>query len=324
MNKKIIVFISLLLIVILAGCDQIPQIKQLKDSYLETRTAQLLTQMPTSEPKEIEPIVTLLPTEESTPVVTEMPSEEITPEDAEASETTTPPEETVEPTFTPIPTAIPTSEIPTPTITPLPTMASTDPAIYLGKAVWTDGFDENKGWAVDTDAFASVSIANGVMTLTAKTTYDAWRLAPTDILTNNYVEGSFTPSTCTGSDHFGLMFRVPVLAEADRGYQFGISCDGKYLIRKYDGKVGDNGQMVSLLPWTYDANIKVGANQTNRIGIMTIGDRLIFFINGVMVGEVKDATYPQGYIGVFLGSRTTKNFSVKVDDLAYWSNPEIP
>lgn len=324
MNKKIIIFISLLLVAILAGCDQIPQIRQLKDSYLETRTAQLLTQMPTSEPKQVEPTTILLETEETVAVVSEEPTEEETPKSVEVTETPTAPEETLEPTFTPLPTAIPTSEIPTPTITPLPTIASTDPAIYLGKAVWADGFDENKGWAIDTDAFASVSIADGVMTLTAKTTYDAWRLAPTDILTNIYLEGSFTPSTCTGSDHFGLMFRVPVLAEADRGYQFGISCDGKYLIRKYDGKVGDNGQMVSLLPWKTDANIKVGANQTNRIGIMTIGDRLIFFINGVMVGEVQDTTYPQGYIGVFLGSRTTKNFSVKVDDLAYWSNPEIP
>ena len=320
MKKKTIIFISLLLVIILAGCDQIPQIKQLKDSYLETRTAQLLTQMPTAESKEVEPVSTQSPTEEVTPE----PTEEVAPTETDTVEATTAPETTAEPTFTPMPTSAPTSEVSTPTITPLPTIASTDPAIYLGKAAWTDGFDENKGWAVDTDAFASVSIANGVLTLTAKTTYDAWRLAPTGSLGNNYIEGVFTPSNCAANDHFGLMFRVPVLAEAERGYQFGISCEGKYLIRKYDGKVGDNGQMVSLLPWTYDDNIKVGANQTNRIGIMTINDRLIFFINGVMIDEVQDATYPQGYIGVFLGSRTTKDFSVKVDDLAYWSNPVTP
>ena len=172
--------------------------------------------------------------------------------------------------------------------------------------------------------FSSASIANGVMTLTAKSTLDAWRLAPTGSLGNNYVEAIFTTGICDANDHFGLMFRVPVLEAADQGYQFGITCDGKYLIRKYDGKVGEKGLMVSLIPWTPSAEIRAGSNQTNRIGIMTINDRLIMFINGVLVGEVKDATYPQGYIGFFLGSRTTKNFSVKVDDLAYWSNPKTP
>jgi len=323
MKKKLFIIISLLLIVILAGCDQIPQIVQLRDSYLATRTAQLLTQMPTNETVDVMPVSTQITVEETVEVATEIPTEEQVAKDVEPTQSETP-EATVEPTFTPIPTMVATSTVPAPTITPLPTLASTDPAVYLGEPAWKDEFEENKGWAVDTDAYSSASIANGAMTLIAKTSYDAWRLAPTDSLGNSYVEGIFTPSTCASADHFGLMFRVPVLAEANQGYLFGITCDGKYTIRKYDGKVGANGQMISLLSATYDANIKAGANQTNRIGIMTIGNRLIFFINGVMVGEVQDATYPQGYVGVFIGSRTTKDFAVKVDNLAYWSNPTTP
>jgi type II secretory pathway pseudopilin PulG len=338
MNKKFIIIVSLLLIVLLAGCDQIPQVKQLKESYLQTRVAQLVTQMATKdtteEPKELPTATALPPAETLTQTLPSFP--------ADATETPTIPTltPTEAPTFTPIPTSIPVTATPTvmatltstPTVvstvvttfTPTSTVVSTDPAIFLGKPVWKDPFDENKGWAVDTDAFSSASIANGVMTLTTKSTMDAWRLAPTSSLGNNYVEAIFTTGVCDANDHFGLMFRVPVLEAADQGYQFGITCDGRYLLRKYDGKVGENGSMISLIPWTPSAEIRAGSNQTNRIGMMTINDRLIMFINGVLVGEFKDTTYLQGYIGFFLGSRTTKNLTIKMDNLTYWSNPKTP
>ena len=327
MNKKFVIIISLLLIGLMAGCDQIPQVKQLKEAYLQTRVAQLVTQMVTKE-------VTKEATKETTQAPKELPTATLTATllsfPKEETKTPIPPTLTIAPTFTPISTTIPATETPTvaptiaPTFTPLSTQKSTDPAIYLGKSVWKDAFDENKGWAVDTDAFSSASIANGIMTLTARTTLDAWRLAPTSSLGNNYVEAIFTTGVCQANDHYGLMFRVPVLEVADQGYQFGITCDGRYLLRKYDGKVGENGSMVSLIPWTISAEIRAGSNQTNRIGMMTINDRLIMYINGVLVGEFKDSSFPQGYIGFFLGSKTTKNFSIKVDNLAYWSNPTTP
>ena len=323
MNKKLVIIISLLLIGLLAGCDQIPQVKQLKEAYLQTRVVQLVTQMATKE-------VTKETTRETTQEPKELPTATLPSFPKEVTETPIPPTSTTAPTFTPISTSIPATETTTPaptataTITPLPTVKSTDPAIYLGKSIWKDTFNENKGWAVDTDAFSSASIANGVMTLTAKTTLDAWRLAPTGSLGNNYVEAIFTTGVCQANDHYGLMFRVPVLEAADQGYQFGITCDGRYLLRKYDGKVGDNGSMVSFIPWTISPEIRAGSNQTNRIGIMTINDRLIMFINGVLVGEFKDGSFPQGYIGFFIGSKTTKNFAIKVDNLAYWSNPTTP
>jgi type II secretory pathway pseudopilin PulG len=327
MNKKFVIIISLLLIGLMAGCDQIPQVKQLKEAYLQTRVVQLVTQMATKE-------ITKEATKEATQAPKDLPTATLTetlpsfPKDV--TETPIPPTLTIAPTFTPISTSIPATETPTaaptatPTITPLPTVKSTDPAIYLGKSIWKDTFDENKGWAVDTDAFSSASIANGVMTLTARTTLDAWRLAPTSSLGNNYVEAIFTTGVCQANDHYGLMFRVPVLEAADQGYQFGITCDGRYLLRKYDGKVGENGSMISLIPWTISGEIRAGSNQTNRIGMMTINDRLIMFINGVLVEEFKDGSFPQGYIGFFLGSKTNKNFTVKADNLAYWSNPTTP
>ncbi len=308
MNKKI-ALILIMLVFTMVGCDQVEQIK---DTYLQTRVAQLLTQMPSPSPKVIEvtptvPLPTLAPTATSV-TVTEIPA--------------TTPEATLVPTYTPITTPDTTAE--PKELTTVPTLTSSDPGIYLGDPSWKDPFENNKGWAVDTDNYSSVSIANGVMSLVSLSTIDAWRLAPTDSLTNAYIEAAFTPETCAMDDHFGLIFRVPVLAEADRGYLFGLTCDGRYSLRKFDGKVGEKGVMDSLVPWTADLNIIPGANHANRVGVMTMGDRLIMFINGARVGEVKDTSYLQGFFGVFIGSKVTKNFSVKVDNAAVWSNPTLP
>jgi hypothetical protein len=333
MNKKFFIIISLVLLAALvAGCDQIPQLKQIRDTYLQTRVVQLVTQMATLVPAEgTSSQVTDEQKAVETQALPEIPTATLPsfPKDVTETPTSIPPTAvpteipTLQPTFTAIPTAITPTETPkpAPTFTPVPTMASTDPAVYLGKSVWKDAFNENLGWSTVPDELSTISIANGVVTLTAKSTLDTWRLAPTDSLTNTYVEAIFTPGICDANDHFGIMFHVPDLVTANQGYEFGITCDGRYLLRKFDGNVGTNGSMVSLIPWTPSAEIRTGANQTNRIGIMTINDRLIMFINGVLVNEVKDKTYPQGYIGIFLGSRVTKNFTVKVDDLAYWKNP---
>jgi len=74
MNKKI-ALISLLLIGVLASCSVIPQFQQAREQYVETRTAELLAEMPTTEP---------LPTEavEATPKVepTAEPTAEVTEE----------------------------------------------------------------------------------------------------------------------------------------------------------------------------------------------------------------------------------------------------
>jgi len=73
---------------------------------------------------------------------------------------------------------------------------------------------------------------------------------------------------------------VLVVTEADRGYLFGISCDGQYSLRKWDGKAGDKGVMTVLVNWTASPSIQAGSNKTNTIGFMAVGDRLILYANG--------------------------------------------
>ncbi len=146
--KKLFLLTSLLLLVaMLAGCDQIPQLAQMREAYVQTRVVQLVTQMVTQSPAEGTAVAA---TEEAraleTPSV-EQPTATLPsfPKDITETATALPPTAeptqipteipTAEPTFTPIPTQTP---LPLPTLTPVPTVASTDPAVYLGKAVWKD------------------------------------------------------------------------------------------------------------------------------------------------------------------------------------------
>ncbi len=51
--KKLFLLTSLLLLTaLLAGCDQIPQLGQLREAYVQTRVVQLVTQMVTQAPAE--------------------------------------------------------------------------------------------------------------------------------------------------------------------------------------------------------------------------------------------------------------------------------
>jgi hypothetical protein len=79
--------------------------------------------------------------------------------------------------------------------------------------------------------------------------------------------------------------------------------------------------MVNLINWTSNAAVKAGENQTNRLGFMAVGDRLIVYVNGQLMGEVNDNTFHQGYFGVFVGARETDDFTIRVDQVRYWEDP---
>ena len=98
--------------------------------------------------------------------------------------------------------------------------------------------------------------------------------------------------TCKGADHFGLM--LSPVSSADNGYLFGISCDGKYVLWKWDGT-----RMTALVKWTTSDGIQAGANKTNRIGIKAEGNKLSLYANGILLTELTDKSYDKVYFGSF-------------------------
>jgi len=303
MNKKL-ALISILLAGILAGCSLIPQFQQAREQYLETRVAELLEQTPAIE------------TEVATGAVVTEAVAEVTATTEEVVE------ETVEPTIeataevTEEPKTVETSE---PTLTPMVT--SYDPAVYLGDATWKDEMTEVGNWPTSTDDYMSVSYENGALKITALSETNGWRIASTESLENAYIEATVKMGTCTETDGYGIIFRVPEDTGYNRGYLFGITCDGRYSLRTWDGLTGENGLMKSLKVLTISDLINKGKDQTNRLGIMAIGNRLIMYINGEKVDEVSDDAYSEGFFGIYINRDNTENLTIHVNEVKYWVDP---
>jgi len=116
--------------------------------------------------------------------------------------------------------------------------------------------------------------------MTGRKALYAWRLADTDKLTNAYLEATLKIDSSSGKDAHGIMFRVPSFNAANKGYLFGITCDGNYFLNKYDGTVGQYGKMTSLIDYTASSAINSGASKTNRVGVLFKDKTMTFFING--------------------------------------------
>ncbi|MBI9049331.1 MAG: hypothetical protein JEZ00_07925 [Anaerolineaceae bacterium] len=304
--KKII--LGLIVIFLLAGCSFFAQAPAEEDVDLSTRVAQILTNAPTSEVEAPFPVESLDPQQEmasATPTL----AEEGTEEPTETSATKTP-----LPTMTPLPTDTP---MPTATLPPTAIPPESDPRLQLGDPSSTDLFKAGDQWVwvVGKDDYSSNEIKDGYMLMKTEGDSAGWRLPAVDGGSNLYIEGTFRSESCVGKDLYGIMFRVPIRSEADRGYFFGVSCDGQYKLSMWDGKISK----ATTLVWFKSSDaILTGSNQTNRLGVLTQGEKMKFYINGYLVEEYNDATFPGGFFGVFIKPGGAEDFSYRLEEMSYW------
>jgi len=303
--KKIVV-ILLLAALILTGCQNSTNTTSESDAAIATRVAQILTSMPTSTSDGKQPLPSqALPTAALTSVVTATQAATQTAQ-ATAAPTDTP---TAEPTA---------AATPEPTLEPTPAAVPGDPRDSLGNADWRDTMDNSDNWPTDVDAagFTKIDFSGGYMQLTGLKTQDGWRLSYNSI-SDFYIEMTVKTNTCAAGDRYGLIFRVPDKHAANRGYLFGVSCDGKISLREWDGRTGVK-KMTAHIPWEANDAVKSGSNQVNRLGVMADGSKLTLYVNGVKVGEISDSTYSSGYFGVFVNAGATSSHTISVDELSYW------
>lgn len=299
---------------------------------MATRVAQMLTSMPTVTldqslvaSKTPENTATSLPTHTptiptNTPTLTLVPSETMavdleTP--TSTSEVWTTP--TVYLTETPTMTAAPTY-----TAVASPTANLNDPRLKLGTASWNDMLNDASNFYIDEDEFSAARVENGTLVITGKQRLNAWRLALTDPSTNIYIEALMTNDKCAANDSYGIIFRVPSASEANRGYLFGITCTGNYYVKMWDGYEKPNGELTTLIYNTPSDVIIQGSSQYNRVGVMAIGDHYYFYVNGVLLDDVVDDNYLNGYFGLFVKPSSTIPFSTRIEEVAYWLNPLSP
>lgn len=226
------------------------------------------------------------------------------------------------------PTAVPATSTPrststlpaatiTPSLTPEPTatIPPTDPALSLGKPTFKDDFANGKSWGLDTpydDGNTRVEIKDNSMVLTSfkAVGWHGWRVSYLKPK-NFYLEATIKVSTCSGPDTYGLIFRSP---DDTSGYWYGLTCDGQYNLLTFDGT-----DFKYLIKSKSSADILAGSNQTNRLGVMVQGDKIALYINGKLLEEITDSTYPNaGTYGLWIAGWKTMNFTVACTQFAYW------
>lgn len=336
--KKVSSWVSLLILIPLVACSlPVGGVSQnlpvstatLSPVEVQTQINQLLTSLPTStsEPELMTATPGLPTLAVDTATATTLPPATATmllPATA-----TSAPTATIAPTGTTAPTTAAGTAAPTATLTqpagPTFTPAPGDPRTRLGAPTATDPMDNATAWVWPTgvDQYTTATFSGGYQTVTALTTTDGWRMAnPTgEPFGNIYLEATFRTGACSGSDHYGLIARVPVLVQPTQGYLFEFTCDGKYTVRRWDGEVSPKGVMKRLVDWKASSAIATGPNQVNRMGVMLVGSRLMLYANGVLLADVQDTVFSSGNFGVMLGSQNQKGFSIQVDSMSYWLNP---
>jgi hypothetical protein len=226
---------------------------------------------------------------------------------------------------TPTEGSTPGEETPTETTTPLisptntPEPSGVDPRNRLGEADFVDNFENAANWPLYNDGSVSFSVQDGELVMRAfnPVGWDGWMVSR-PVLQDFYIELSASFRECSGLDRYGLLLRASDPAANWYGYLVGISCDGRYSLRHW------NGPTISFTPlidWTASEHIKSGANEVNRLGLWAEGNRLVVYVNGYQLSEVRDTRQTAGRFGVFVGSINTVDLTVEADEVAYWVLP---
>jgi len=315
--KKRIIALLLVGAVLISGCALAQRFEEAKDAYLQERVDKLLEDEIADQPaieEESTVVITELPdiieTEEPQPEETENPEEDIdTDEDADDYEDETEVDETPDAE----------DEIDADTT---PVVESDDPGVFLGDPDWKDEMEPGEYyWNLTTDQYMSVAYDEGALRLQALSEVTGWRIASTPVLGDAYIEAVVKMGSCSNTDGYGLVFRVPEQVAYNQGYFFGITCDGKYSLRVWDGLSGENGKTTWLRYPKANENILKGKDATNKLGILFVDDSIGLYINGELVEQFIDDTYTEGFFGLYINRDYTENLTINVDQVSYWTDP---
>ena len=311
--KKFTILMFILLAVLLSSCH-FPGYEDDSSSESDDAMATEISRILTGTPVEIEVSpATSEEIDETVPVEEPEETEEMEEEAAPPTDTQEPePTEEVEEEETATATPTPTDQ---PTETPTATLSDTDPVGTLGEPDWVDDMDSGDQWATGYNEYTTIIFEDGYLKLSADTELDGWRLTWPS-LNDFYLEAVIQSPDCDGNDHFGLMFRVPQNANANKGYLYGITCDGRFSLRRWNGQ-----NMFHPVEWMASDSISTEDNMTNKLGILAEEETLTLYINGEKVKEITDDAYLGGSFGIFVGGTNTEDLTVWVDQIRYWTLP---
>jgi hypothetical protein len=108
-------------------------------------------------------------------------------------------------------------------------------------------------------------------------------------------------------NEFGVLVRYQ--PETDEFYLFAISSDGFYSVQKYQA-----GEWQQLVKWTESTAIQQG-EAVNRLRVTAQGDKMRLFVNGEPLGQVEDASFRSGSVGLIASTGDKGGVAVAFDNL---------
>ena len=211
------------------------------------------------------------------------------------------------PTQAPAPTAAPTQ-------TPAPTAIPGNPADALGDPNGKDPFDNANNWTLFNNNCFATTITGGKLVMEAKGALElsCWEVSWPLIKDYYYQSEVVMPVACNANDRFGLFFRAP---DNDRGFLFGIQCDGKYSLSGWDGE--NTNIIVAPIDNTI---ISTPPESINVIGVVADGSTMSLYANGQFLAQAQNVGFADnGKIGYFVRAAVEdEGFVVQYDNLAIW------
>ncbi len=225
------------------------------------------------------------------------------------------PEVTPEPGVTATATPEPTATV---TSTPAATIDPDDPTAGLGQPLSNDELDTAGNWQLYENDQVAFTHADGRMEMRAlKADFTFWWTLTSPSVEDFFVEGVVGwGEECAGRDQTGLVVRSSEVNDEWVGYLFGITCDGRYQLRIWDGEA-----VTSVVPLTSSEFLTAGPDQEYRLGLRAEGDSFSLYVDGDLLTEVTDDTYEAGQAGVYVSAAITPGFEAYLDRITVWELP---
>ncbi len=166
-------------------------------------------------------------------------------------------------------------------------------------------------WTVDTGRNPARFIADGTLVIQVADPDQLLWVPHNQTFADFYLEVDTAHVEGPLDNLIGIVFR---LQDNQNFYLFAISSDGMFSAGKY---VGDKWQ--SLVEWQPADAIETGEGSENRIGLLAVGDQIVFLINNEELARVQDRTFTKGKIGLLAGSNVEGGVVVAFDNVWLWS-----
>jgi hypothetical protein len=102
---------------------------------------------------------------------------------------------------------------------------------------------------------------------------------------------------------------------ADGGYGFLISAQSSYKLGYYEKGTDDKLAWKDLMSWTTHSALRPGLNEANRLRVISDGDRLKMYLNGVLATSIRDTRFEVGRLYVSVSPSKESNLVVAISDL---------